>query len=199
MCIYFSSLFPNVENTYATIAECKPGDQQQPLQQRSGVRRRNERWLKTQSAIVPSSHVVSSTQPPSPPTHHPHLTTPTRVQPRLTSDHLTPQDREDVDGAIPSLPPKQGRDFGAEETKGNDRRLHAMNVTIRRPSESEAGKSNNHGLKLSKEALLLRSGVTLRPGACLPRSSFEGEKEGRGDETEPSGSDEEDGLEPVTR
>ena len=85
------------------------------------------------------------------------------------------------------------------DVSANSRWLHAMNVTIRRPLESEGQSGMN---KLSREALLLRSGVTLRPGVRPPRplsgGGGEGERatEGGGGH---SGTDEEDGLEPVTR
>ena len=77
-----------------------------------------------------------------------------------------------------------------------------MNVTLRRPSE---GESNPTGLSLSKEALLLRSGVTLRPGVRPPRYSAGRDGKGwrggggRGGEGSSGPSDEEDGLEPVSR
>ena len=90
------------------------------------------------------------------------------------------------------MPPKLGLRLGDDDLAANRRRLQAMNVTIRRPSESEGDKS---GKKLSREALLLRSGVTLRPGTRppWPPSEVDGGREGE------SGSDEEDGLEPLTR
>ena len=50
---------------------------------------------------------------------------------------------------------------------------------------------------MTKEALLLRSGVTLRPGVQPSLSSW-GKRE-EGSESTGSGSDEEDGLEPVNR
>ena len=91
----------------------------------------------------------------------------------------------------------------------NSRRLNAMNVTLRR-SEDPAGADGYAKLDLSKEALLLRSGVTLRRlnhYSLSSVSSFmredaspenEGSEGGSGNTPE-TVTDEEDGLEPVNK
>ena len=164
-------------------------------QRRSGSGRlRSERWLKTQSAFVTSPQNLTPPPPPPPPRQ----TTPTG-----NSACLTPTDpraeEEEEEEELPVVPPKMG--LASREVKeqcdisANSRRLHAMNVTIRRQSESEGGSGKKmRGMKLSKQALLLRSGVTLRPGVRPPMSLSKVE----GGEGE-SGTDEEDGLEPVTK
>lgn len=110
---------------------------------------------------------------------------------------------EDEEGPpLPPRPAKMGSDGLSDcSIKENSRRLKAMHVTIRRPLESSDPTVRE---KLSKEALLLRSGVTLRQGVHPPRAGKEGEeqKDGRKDSngsSGPSGSDEEGGLEPVSR
>ena len=188
--MYTCFIFQNAENAYATIAECVPpptSGAEHPPQQRKGAHRRSERWLKTQSAFLPSSNRVT----------------------RSPLEHQAPLELiENKDEKIaPSLPPKLGRGggVGGVDSGDNQRRLHAMNVTIRRASEEEGGgEGTDSNAKLSKEALLLRSGVTLRPGVRLPRCPSAGDEGGErerggGSGSWPSGSDEEDGLEPVSR
>lgn len=90
----------------------------------------------------------------------------------------------------------------------NSRKLNAMNVTLRRNDESAAPGYSK--LDLSKEALLLRSGVTLRRlnhYSLSSVSSFmrdEGSPEDEGSEvgsgtTPEAVTDEEDALEPVNK
>ena len=180
-------------------------DGQEEKVRTGGNRKRNERWLKTQSAYVTSSHSVTTPSPPPPP----RKTTPTRDSAhQITRDQqqLAPPDaiaREEEE-EVPALPPKTSHilKLGNEHSiSANSRRLQAMNVTIRRPSESEGERSGHSGMKLSKEALLLRSGVTLRPGTRPPRPLSVGEEVDGGREVGggASGSDQEDSLEPVTR
>lgn len=89
----------------------------------------------------------------------------------------------------------------------NSRKLAAMNVTLRR-SEDPSAVQGYSKLDMSKEALLLRSGVTLRRlnhYSLSSVSSFirdEGSPEGSeaGSGTTPdAATDEEDGLEPVNK
>lgn len=89
----------------------------------------------------------------------------------------------------------------------NSRKLTAMNVTLRR-NEDPAAMQGYAKLDLSKEALLLRSGVTLRRlnhYSLSSVSSFirdDGSPEGSdvGSGTTPdAATDEEDGLEPVNK
>ena len=89
----------------------------------------------------------------------------------------------------------------------NSRKLTAMNITLRR-NEDPTAKQGYAKLDLSKEALLLRSGVTLRRlnhYSLSSVSSFvrdEGSPEGSdvGSGTTPdAATDEEDGLEPVNK
>lgn len=168
-----------------------------------GGQKRNERWLKTQSAHITSSHTTSTSSPPPP---HPHQTTPTPDSTHHVGGNRRPfptkeeEKKEAKKEAVPVIPPKLGLRLGNEDFSKNSRRLHAMNVTLRRPSESEGEKSRQEsGMKLSKEALLLRSGVTLRPGTRPPRPPSLGEEGGGEGERGGSWTDEEDGLEPVTR
>lgn len=86
----------------------------------------------------------------------------------------------------------------------NSRKLMALNVTLRRtttPSLTDYAK-----LSLSREALLLRSGVTLRRGreSLSSLSSFASRMEGEGEGEESSrnsggGSSDDDVMEPLTR
>ena len=177
------------------------GDPTLQSKQSDHIRRmkRNERWLKTQSAHITSLPASSSSS-----SSHPHTVTATEDTPiyenHTRGRNLTPE--LSTEEEKPVLPPKPGEmmaEYNAPEVK---RRLNAMNVTIRRPSED----SSSSRLKMSKEALLLRSGVTLRPGVRPPRSpivkgSWEerGGGEGRTGCSGLSGSDEEDGLEPVSK
>ena len=174
--------------------------------QSSSVRRRNERWLKTQSAYVTSSTSPPLVPPPPPPSSPPHIVTRTTDTPLYVNSLILPEEvprgeEEEEEGEdAPALPPKTGAKLWLNIESGgseNNRRLHALNVTIRRPSEGEEGMT---GGKMSKEALLLRSGVTLRPGVRPPRCavSTEGRREREGGDG-PSGSDEDDSLEPVSR
>ena len=166
--------------TYDTIdiPKSQPeGDAGEEQARQDGGRKRNERWLKTQSAYVTTPHTLTTPSSPPPP--------PSKPPPIGDSVKQTEE-------ALPAVPPKLGLRLGDDDLAENRRWLHAMNVTIRRPLESEGDKS---GKKLSKEALLLRSGVTLRPRTrpSWPPSEVGGGREGE------SGSDEEDGLEPLTR
>ena len=177
--------------TYDTVALPKSqpeGDAGEEQVRQGGGRKRNERWLKTQSAYVTTSHTLTTPSSPPPPPSHTLTTSSSPPPPPLPTRDSVKQTEE----ALPAVPPKLGLRLGDDDLAANRRWLHAMNVTIRRPSESEGDKS---GKKLSREALLLRSGVTLRPGTRppWPPSEVDGGREGE------SGSDEEDGLEPLTR
>ena len=92
----------------------------------------------------------------------------------------------------------------------NSRRLNAMNVTLRRNPDTDAAAPGYSKLDLSKEALLLRSGVTLRRlnhYSLSSVSSFfkeDGTPEEEGSEvgsgtTPDTMTDEEDLLEPVSK
>ena len=194
------------EGYYATVGEATV-KKLDPAQQ-SGPRTvsKNERWLKTQSAFVTSSRVVSSPKAPSPPLHH--LPTSTRNTPIEDPTHnMTPDSTRGKE--LPTSPVQKGSKTMPDElsadynTTADDRRLRAMNMTLRRPSEGESNSAKK--LSLSKEALLLRSGVTLRPGVRPPSfpSDRDGEEwrgeGGRGGDESSGPSDEEDGLEPVSR
>lgn len=188
--------------TYATVNEARVMGGVNP-RRTSSVRTRNERWLKTQSAFVTSSSLTPPPQappPPPPPSSPPHTVTDT---PFYVNGLIRPQEgvvrgEDGEEEVAPAVPPKIGVKLQLDreyDVSDNSRRLHAMNVTIRRPSE---GEKDLTGGKMSKEALLLRSGVTLRPGVRPPRAVSMGVREGEGGDG-PSGSDGDDGLEPVTR
>lgn len=93
----------------------------------------------------------------------------------------------------------------------HNRRLTAMNVTLRRNQDADAAAAAGYSkLDLSKEALLLRSGVTLRRlnhYSLSSVSSFmkeDGTPEEEGSEvgsgtTPDANTDEEDVLEPVSK
>lgn len=162
-----------------------------PARQSSHKMSKNERWLKTQSAHITSALTTRSSHP----------TTPTGDTPLLVTHnqkHMVPDAMESEE--TPPLPPRPAK-LGSNDYKVNEnsRRLNAMNVTIRRPLEELDPIMKE---KLSKEVLLLRSGVTLRPGICPPKAGRDGEEQtdgGKDGSSGPSGSDEEDGLEPVSR
>ena len=193
------SAYSHEDDGSAGDSEKRTRKQEDPLRP-SGVTQRmskNERWLKTQSAHITSTH---TTRP-----IHLHSTTPNRDTPLLIThnerQNLTPDAMESEE--IPPLPPKPGKmasdGLNDSNIRENSRRLKAMHVTIRRPLE---GLDPSMREKFSKEALLLRSGVTLRQGIPPPRAGKERDeqKDGRKDESSgESGSDEEDGLEPVSR
>ena len=152
------------------------------------------------------SPLTDSPQPPpppltvSPPHPHPHPLTDVHHSHSYDSDHGKSQSPEPEILVPPPRPgKKEANGDPPYDIPGNSRRLNAINVTIRRPSESEPSYS---ALRMSKEALLLRSGVTLRQGMNLSMSSFSIEKERERRETGGSafsGSDEEDSLEPVNK
>ena len=79
----------------------------------------------------------------------------------------------------------------------NSRRLQAMNVTLRRPPQSDDS-SGYAKLKLSKEALLLRSGVTLRRYRSSV-SSLLSQEGSVSTEEDGSTEGEDGGLEPVNK
>lgn len=84
----------------------------------------------------------------------------------------------------------------------NNRRLQSLNITLRRPSQGEDPQGCSK-LDLSKQALLLRSGVTLRRvrSSTSPLVSPRGPLEDEEESTEEDGSteEEENGLEPVNK
>lgn len=91
----------------------------------------------------------------------------------------------------------------AYDLPSNSRKLQALNITLRRSTTPQTEYAK---LTLSKEALLLRSGVTLRRhgrdslsslSSYASRTEREGEEGGRnsGEGT----SDEEDSLEPINK
>ena len=109
---------------------------------------------------------------------------------------------------LPELPPigplsSQEEKMAAYDLPSNSRKLAALNVTLRR---SQTPQSEYAKLSLSKEALLLRSGVTLRRGresvssfsSFASRTDTEGEGQGGGASAGTSDEDD-DALEPVSK
>ena len=101
------------------------------------------------------------------------------------------------DGKLGSLFDQREYNFPA-----NNRRLQSLNITLRRPSQGEDPQGCSK-LDLSKQALLLRSGVTLRRvrSSTSPLVSPRGPLEEEEESTEEDGSteEEENGLEPVNK
>ena len=101
------------------------------------------------------------------------------------------------DGKLDSLFDQREYNFPA-----NNRRLQSLNITLRRPSQGEDPQGCSK-LDLSKQALLLRSGVTLRRvrSSTSPLVSPRGPLEEEESSTEEDGSteEEENGLEPVNK
>lgn len=94
-------------------------------------------------------------------------------------------------------------DQGEYYSPANSRRLKSLNITLRRPSHGEDSQGHSK-LNLSREALLLRSGVTLRrvrsstSPLVSPRGPLEEEEEESTEEDE-STEGEDNGLEPVNK
>ena len=94
--------------------------------------------------------------------------------------------------------------FDQEEyySPANSRRLKSLNITLRRPSQGEDSQGHSK-LNLSREALLLRSGVTLRrvrsstSPLVSPRGPLEEEEESTEEDESTEGED--NGLEPVNK
>lgn len=100
-----------------------------------------------------------------------------------------------------------GRESFSESAKYdiplNSRRLQALNVTIRRGSDAQDESPGYSRLGLSKEAILLRSGVTLRRSSrsslsphFAKRSSTSTEESGSGSN---DGEEEDSGLDAINR
>lgn len=110
---------------------------------------------------------------------------------RGNSGSQNSEERRESDVADPTFEPSN------YDLPSNSRRLQAMNVTLRRPPQSDDS-SGYAKLKLSKEALLLRSGVTLRRYRSSV-SSLLSRDESVSTEEDGSTEGEEGGLEPVNK
>ena len=125
--------------------------------------------------------------------------------PSTSSDQATNEQRENPSSGRDS-PLSQDSVFGSSQTydvPANSKRLQRLNVTLPRGTNSNA--SGYARLDLSREAILLRSGVTLRrygQGESVSsllsyRSKRDGSVDEGSDGSSGDGTDHDDGLEPV--
>lgn len=129
----------------------------------------------------------------------PHLSSPPPPDPVGTSSPLP---------ELPAVSPLPGEEAAGQtapyDLPANSRKLAALNVTLRR---SHTPQSEYAKLSLSKEALLLRSGVTLRRGreslsslsSYASRTDTEGEGQGGGASAGNSDEEDDEVMEPINK
>ena len=142
---------------------------------------------------------------------HNRTTRPRGFSSPVTLDTTTPAPGKDPSPPPPppensTLSPTPSDTVPTYDLPSNSRKLAALNVTLRRSTTPQTDYAK---LSMSKEALLLRSGVTLRRHAresFTSLSSYMSQVEGEGEgearqrkNSEEGTSDEDDALEPINK